>query len=92
MTPFLTNLLVGAILALVGWAIAFGIYVVRQDRSREREINALKVQMATLEGRFVTQTQWATFNDSFNIWKEKVFERLGHLAEQLAALSGKSAQ
>jgi hypothetical protein len=89
MTPFLANLLVGAILALVGWAIAFGIYVVRQDRNREREIQALKVAMAGLEGRFVTQATWLQFNRSFDEWKERVFDKLSHLGEQIASLSSK---
>lgn len=86
MNPVLANLVAGATLLLIGWAIGFCIYVVKSDRAREREINALKVQLAGLEARFVTVTQWNEFNTSFNLWKEKVFERLGHLAEQLAGL------
>ena len=87
MSPFLANLVVGAILALVGWAIAFGIYVVKQDRAREREIASLREQMAGLEARFVTQQAWSDFNKSFEAWKEKVFDKLSHLAEQLASLT-----
>lgn len=88
MTPFLANLVVGAILLLVGWAIGFGIYVVKQDRAREREIQDLRVQMAALEGRFVTQETWAAFNTRFETWKDKIMEKLGHLGELIAA-SGK---
>jgi hypothetical protein len=91
MSPFLANLVVGAILALVGWAIAFGVYVVRQDRAREREIASLREQMAGLEARFVTQQAWNDFNKSFNDWKDRVFEKLGHLGEQLAALTGQAS-
>jgi hypothetical protein len=88
-TPFLANLLVGGILALIGWAIAFGIYVVKQDRSREREINDLKLKIAGLEGRFVTQEAWNAFNTRFEDWKEKIMDKLGHLGELIAASSNK---
>lgn len=88
MSPFMVNLLVGAILLLTGWAIGFGIYVVKQDRAREREIQDLRVQLAGLEGRFVTQEAWAAFNSRFENWKEKIMEKLGHLGELIAA-SGK---
>lgn len=88
MSPFMVNLLVGAILLLSGWAVGFGIYVVRQDRAREREIQDLRVQLAGLEGRFVTQEAWNAFNARFEGWKEKIMEKLGHLGELIAA-SGK---
>ena len=88
MSPFMANLLVGAIILLSGWAIGFGIYVVKQDRAREREIQDLRVHIAGLEGRFVTQEAWTAFNSRFEDWKEKIMDKLGHLGELIAA-SGK---
>lgn len=88
MNPILANIVGGATVLLIGWAIAFGIYVVRSDRAREREINALKVQLAGLEAKFVTQDAWTTFNTRFEDWKEKIMEKLGHLGELIAG-SGK---
>ena len=88
MTPFMVNLVAGAILLLIGWSIAFGIYVVKQDRQREREIQNLRIHIAGLEGRFVTQEAWTAFNARFEDWKEKIMDKLGHLGELIAA-SGK---
>lgn len=86
MNPILTNLVAGATLLLIGWAIGFCIYVVKSDRAREREINALKVKLAELKSEFVTIAQWNEFNTNFGQWKEKVLESINHLAVQLAGL------
>jgi len=88
MTPFLDSLMAGAILALVGWAIAFGIYVVKQDRTREREINEVKLQMANMRSEFVAKTAWDEYNRNFELWKEKVIEKLSHLGEVMAGIKG----
>lgn len=86
MTPFVTNLLVGGILALIGWAIAFGIYVIRQDRAREREIAALRLEVVSMRSEFVAKSAWDEYTRRFDEWKDKVMEKLGHLSEVLAGI------
>lgn len=89
MSPFLANLMVGAILALVGWAIAFGVYVLKQDRAREREIAAIRTEMAKLRGEFVTQVAWTEFNRAWADWRDKLTDKIQHISESLAAMTGK---
>lgn len=89
MSPFLANLVVGAILALVGWAIAFGVYVLKQDRAREREIAALKLELASMRADFVTQVAWAEFNRAWSNWRDNLTDKIQHISESLAALTGK---
>lgn len=92
MSPFLANLMVGGILALIGWCITFGIWVVRENGKRKDDYHALDKRLEGLEGKFVTQASWTEFNRSFDQWKDKVLERIGHLGEQIAALTGKPSQ
>lgn len=89
MSPFLANLMVGAILALVGWAIAFGVYVLKQDRAREREIAALKLELANMRADFVTQSAWTEFNRAWSNWRDNLTDKIQHISESLAALTGK---
>ena len=83
--------MVGAILALVTWAITFGIYVVKQDRAREREISDLKVSMANMRAEFVAKIAWDEYNRNFETWKEKVIEKLGHLGEVMAGIKAQGS-
>jgi tetrahydromethanopterin S-methyltransferase subunit G len=92
MSPFLANLVVGAILALVAWAIAFGVWVVKENAARKDDFHKLDKRLEGLEGKFVTQAAWGEFNRNFDQWKDKVLERIGHLGEQIAALTGKPSQ
>lgn len=91
MTPFMGNLLVAAIVALVGWCIAFGIWVVKENSARKDEFHKLDKRMEGLEGKFVTQASWSEFNHNFDLWKDKVLEKIGDLGRQIAAITGKSS-
>lgn len=86
MPPWLPTVLCSAILLLIGHAIAFGIYVVKQDRSREREIQDLRLGMANMRAEFVAKAAWDEYNRNFEAWKEKVIDKLGHLSEVLAGI------
>lgn len=91
MTPFLTNLLVGAILALVGWSIAFGIWVVKENGSRKDDFHRLDKRLEGMKAEFVTQVAWTEFNHNFDQWKDKVLDKIGALGQQIAAITGKSS-
>lgn len=86
MPAWLPTALVTAILALIGHAVAFGIYVVKQDRAREREISDLKITMANMRAEYVAKTAWDEYNRNFEAWKEKVIDKLGHLGEVMAGI------
>lgn len=86
MPPWLPTVLCSAILLLIGHAIAFGIYVVKQDRARERENSELRLEMAKMRAEFVAKSAWDEYNRNFEIWKEKVIDKLGHLGEVLAGM------
>lgn len=86
MTPLATNLIVGAILLLAGHAIAFGVYVIRQDRTREREVQDVRLELARMRAEFVAKSAWDEYNRNFEAWKEKVIEKLGHLGEVMAGI------
>lgn len=84
MPTWMPAALVTAILALIGHAIAFGIYVVKQDRAREREIQEVRLDQARMRAEFVAKTAWDEYNRSFELWKEKVMDKLSHLGEVMA--------
>lgn len=86
MPVWLPTALTAAILALTGHAIAFAIYVVKQDRAREREISDLKISMANMRAEYVAKTAWDEYNRNFEAWKEKVIDKLGHLGEVMAGI------
>lgn len=86
MPPWLPTVLCAAVLALIGHAIAFGIYVVKQDRTRERENQDLRLELAKMRSEFVARSAWDEYNRNFEVWKEKVIEKLGHLGEVMAGI------
>lgn len=90
MTPFLSNLLVGGIVALIGWSIAFCIWVVKENGNRKDENHRTQLELAKMKSEFVTQTAWNAFNQNFDHWKEQVLDKIGNLGRQIAAMTGKS--
>jgi hypothetical protein len=90
MTPFLANLLVGAILALVGWSIAFGIWVVKEIGARKDDYHRLDKRIEGMKAEFVTQVAWSEFNHRFDQWKDNVLDKIGGLGKQIAAITGKT--
>lgn len=89
MSPFLANLMVGGILALIAWCITFAIWVVKENGARKDENQATRLEIEKIKSEFVSQTAWNQFNQNFDQWKGQVLDKIGHLAEQIAALTGK---
>lgn len=86
MPPWLPTVLCSAVILLITHAVAFAIYVVKQDRAREREISDIKISMANMRAEYVAKTAWDEYNRNFEAWKEKVIDKLGHLGEVLAGI------
>ena len=91
MTPFVANLLVAAIITLVGWSIAFAIWVVKELGARKDEYHKLDKRIEGMRAEFVTQVAWTEFNHRFDQWKDNVLDKISDLGKQFAAFSGKSS-
>lgn len=90
MTPFVANLLVGAIISLVGWTIGFGIWVMKENAARKEDFHKLDKRLEGMRAEFVTQAAWMEFNHRFDQWKDNVLDKISELGKQIAAITGKS--
>lgn len=85
MSPFLANLMAGAILALVGWVIVFAVWVVAQNGKRKDEIHANELEIAKMRAEFVSRQQWDEFKRQWDTWKDALSKTVSDLAIQLAS-------
>lgn len=84
MSPFLANLMAGAILALVGWVIVFAVWVVAQNGKRKDEIHAIELEQARMRSEFVSRQQWDEFKRGWDLWKETLSNSVHDLAVKFA--------
>lgn len=89
MTAWWVGLLSVCVAALIFWSITFWVWVVKQDRSREREISALRLLVEQQRSEFVTWAAWQEFMRKWDEWREKLTEKVGHLSEQIAVVVSK---
>lgn len=89
MTAWWVGLLTVCVAALIFWSITFWVWVVKQDRTREREIAALRLLVEQQRAEFVTWSVWHDWQRKFDDWKERLAEKVQHLSEQIAVVVSK---